>query len=182
MPLLADFSFYCSILCICVLLLPVDAQHESWRDYAEEAADALNQYSQQITLLMNHFRVDCEANLLAGLIDPTREKEGTSNALLLFGHSYWHDLRYLAQVETHLLISRFYRTIFLEGKASPHGDAWLEREQYFLAKASAWYMAAFNESSESKPRNCLSFPWIAHRQLCRLKRKREMHTVARLYV
>ena len=137
-------------------------------------------YSDHIQVLMDHFHVDTEANLIVGLVEPPGGVEKASDTILLLGQSYWHDLRYQAQTEVQQLISRFYRQHFLDSSASHESDAWLEKEQHYLAKASAWYLAAYHESTNSK-RHCISFPWIAHRQLCHLKRRHKEYSAARVY-
>eukprot|EP00117_Sycon_ciliatum_P026129 scpid27037/ scgid21522/ Probable RNA-dependent RNA polymerase 1 len=164
-----------------------DFQHDGYASFLSEADDVLSSYSKQVGQLIEHFKVGSEAELFVGLIDPIERSEKSSRNLLELGHTYWHDLRYFAQMEANLLIRRFYKHSFLEGRISPHGDAWLAKEEHFLGKASAWYKAAVFEINESNSsansqRHCLSFPWIAHRQLCHLKQRQQRYRQARVLV
>lgn len=133
--------------------------------YLEDAQVTLLQYNQELWLIMRRYGVEDEQALLSGFVKEFSKKMSNSRS------RNGKDQERLDREITHL--KREFRNEFWS-------DVDEEDDYDAMAKVSAWYQVTHEHSTRRKrnePPPLISFPWVMHDMLCKIKRLNAPHSV-----
>ncbi|XP_065183968.1 uncharacterized protein LOC135814727 [Sycon ciliatum] len=158
---------------------------DGYASHLTEARRVFQEYRCRLLVFMDQYGVSSEADLFAGVC--AGEKSHGRGSAGQLSNSKQYDMRRHQLAELSAYLDQVYNNVFLDQSAAEHPgghlgdpDSWRSHEQYYLEKASAWYKVGLeynlSQYSPSSKAMCHSFPWLAHRQLCALKRRKLMQS------